>query len=112
MKEKERQKQAFKKQVTQKKQEIVKKTNSKLSNEKKKIRRRQEIINKYGRENGEAILNHKVKIGWPKSMCIASWGNQYDINRTTNAYGTQEQYVYSLKKYLYFENGILTTIQD
>jgi hypothetical protein len=31
---------------------------------------------------------------------------------TTTAYGIDEQYVYSLKKYLYFENGILTAIQD
>ncbi|MCW2119866.1 hypothetical protein [Flavobacterium sp. 7A] len=92
----------------QKKQEIEIKTTRKLENEK----RRNLIINKYGKENGEAILNHKVKIGWTKSMCIASWGKPYDINRTTNAYGTQEQYVYSLKKYLYFENGILTGIQD
>jgi hypothetical protein len=92
----------------QKKQEIEIKATRKLENEK----RRSLIINKYGKENGEAILNNKVKIGWTKSMCIASWGKPYDINRTTNAYGTHEQYVYSLKKYLYFENGILTGIQD
>lgn len=92
----------------QKKQEIAIKTTRKLENEK----RRNLIINKYGKENGEAILNHKVKIGWTKAMCVASWGKPYDINRTTSAYGTQEQYVYSLKKYLYFENGILTGIQD
>lgn len=92
----------------QKKQEIEIKATRKLENEK----RRSLIINKYGKENGEAILNHKVKIGWTKSMCIDSWGKPYDINRTTNAYGTHEQYVYSLKKYLYFENGILTGIQD
>ena len=92
----------------QKKQEIAIKTTRKLENEK----RRNLIINKYGKENGEAILNHKVKIGWTKAMCVASWGKPYDINRTTSSYGTQEQYVYSLKKYLYFENGILTAIQD
>ena len=110
--EKENQKQEVKKQIAinekQKRHQIEIKTTRKLENEK----RRNDIINKYGNLNGEAILNHKVKIGWTKSMCVASWGKPYDINRTTNAYGTQEQYVYSLKKYLYFENGILTSIQD
>ena len=110
--EKERRKKEVKIQIANKKQEIEKQTKRKIENEKKKIQRREDIINKYGLENGQAILNHKVKIGWTKAMCVASWGKPYDINRTTNAYGTQEQYVYSLKKYLYFENGILTTIQD
>ncbi|UUW10234.1 hypothetical protein NLG42_05370 [Flavobacterium plurextorum] len=111
-KEKERLKQEAKILIAQKKQEIEKKAKRKLDNEKKENERREAIINKYGLVNGEAILNHKVKIGWTKSMCIASWGKPYDINRTTTTYGSHEQYVYSLKKYLYFENGILTAIQD
>ena len=110
--EKERQKQEARKQIAvkqkQKIYEIKIKERRKLENEK----RRNQIIDKYGIVNGEAILNHKVKIGWTKSMCIASWGKPYDINRTTTTYGSHEQYVYSLKKYLYFENGILTAIQD
>lgn len=110
--EKERQKQEARKQIAvkqkQKKYELEIKERRKLQNEK----RRNQIIDKYGIVNGEAILNHKVKIGWTKSMCIASWGKPYDINRTTTTYGSSEQYVYSLKKYLYFENGILTAIQD
>lgn len=112
IKNKERQNQEVKIKKAQKKQAIVNQTKIKLENEKKRIQRKEDIINKYGLENGQAILNHKVKIGWTKAMCIASWGKPYDINRTTNAYGTEEQYVYSLKKYLYFENGILTAIQD
>lgn len=96
----------------QKKYEIQRKAKTKIETAEKINQKKEAIINKYGLENGTAILNHKVKIGWSKSMCIASWGKPYDINRTTNAYGTQEQYVYSLKKYLYFENGVLTTIQN
>jgi hypothetical protein len=110
--EKERQKQEARKQIgikqKQKKYDTEIQARRKLEYEK----RRNQIINKYGLANGEAILNHKVKIGWTKSMCIASWGKPYDINRTTTTYGSHEQYVYSLKKYLYFENGILTAIQD
>lgn len=111
-KEKERRKQAVKIQIAQKKQEIEKQIKSKLEIKKKRNQRRDAIINKYGLTNGDAIINHKVKIGWTKSMCVASWGKPYQINRTTTTYGTNEQYVYSLKKYLYFENGILTAIQD
>jgi predicted MPP superfamily phosphohydrolase len=109
---KQRRKQEAKIQVATKKQEIEKQTKRKFENEKKKIKRREEIINKYGVENGEAILNHKVKIGWTKSMCFASWGKPLTIYRTTIATGVHEQCVYSLKKYLYFDNGILTAIQD
>lgn len=109
-------KQEVKKQIAinakQKKQAIQTKARQKIENEKKKNERRISIINRYGSINGEAILNHKVKIGWTKSMCIASWGKPRDINRTTTTYGSHEQYVYSLKRYLYFENGILTAIQD
>jgi hypothetical protein len=110
--EKTRQKQEVKRQIAQTKHDIETKEKRKLENEKKRNQRREAIIDRYGLANGETILNHKVKIGWTKSMCIASWGKPYDINRTTTTYGTNEQYVYSLKKYLYFENGILTAIQD
>jgi len=33
------------------------------------------------------------------------------INRTTGSYGTHEQWVYG-GSYLYFQNGVLTTIQN
>lgn len=111
-KEKKLQKQYAKNQLVQKKINTEKRTKQKLEIEKKKNQRREEIIERYGIVNGEAILNHKVKIGWSKSMCIASWGKPITINRTTTKYGIHEQYVYSLSRYLYFEDGILITIQD
>ncbi len=111
-----KQKQEYKRQIAvsvkQKKHEIKSDKKYKLDTENKKSKRKESIINKYGLVNGEAILNHKVKIGWSKSMCISSWGKPRTINRTTTLYGIHEQYVYSMKKYLYFENNILTTIQD
>jgi hypothetical protein len=42
----------------------------------------------------------------------SSWGEPYQINRTTNRYGVREQWVYGSRNYLYFENGILTSIQN
>jgi hypothetical protein len=46
-----------------------------------------------------------------KKMCRESWGDPIDINRTVFAWGTFEQWVYDIDKYLYFEDGILKTIQ-
>lgn len=42
----------------------------------------------------------------------SSWGRPESINRTTNAFGTREQWVYGGRNYLYFENGRLTSIQN
>lgn len=38
-------------------------------------------------------------------------GNPDDINRTIYSWAVKEQWVYE-NYYLYFENGILTAIQD
>jgi len=60
----------------------------------------------------EIIAEGKVRIGMTKEQAIASWGNPDDINKTTSSFGTHEQWVYGLSSYLYFEDGILTTIQN
>ena len=57
------------------------------------------------------IENHRVSIGMTKNQCIGAWGRPNDINRTEGVYGVHEQWCYDNFKYLYFENGILTTIQ-
>lgn len=69
------------------------------------------IIAKYGKNNGNLIIQGKVKIGFTKAMCIESWGKPELINKTIGKYGTHEQWVYEDGNYLYFENGKLTTIQ-
>jgi hypothetical protein len=54
-----------------------------------------------------------VSIGMTKEEVLTEgWGRPIDINRTITANGTSEQWVYDDNKYLYFENGILTAIQD
>lgn len=53
-----------------------------------------------------------VRIGMTQRQVLASsWGKPDDINRTITAAGTTEQWVYG-GAYLYFENGILATIQN
>lgn len=42
----------------------------------------------------------------------STWGEPKDINRTTTEYGTSEQWVYPNYKYIYLDDGIVTTIQE
>lgn len=55
----------------------------------------------------------KPKIGMTKNEVLNStWGKPEDINKTTTKYGIREQWCYSGYKYIYFEDGIVTSIQD
>ncbi|QDX94764.1 hypothetical protein EEL30_22235 [Brevibacillus laterosporus] len=52
-------------------------------------------------------------IGMTKEEVLNStWGKPNNINKTTTANGVHEQWVYSIKKYIYFDNGYVTTIQE
>ena len=73
---------------------------------------RMKLIKKYGKHYANIILEGSVQIGMTKQMCIESWGKPEDINTTIGSYGRHEQWVYGDGNYLYFENGILTTIQN
>lgn len=60
------------------------------------------------KKDGNAI------IGEHKSRTLkCGWGKPMTINRTSNAYGTREQWVYAgYHSYLYFEGDVLTSIQN
>lgn len=47
-----------------------------------------------------------------EDVLASSWGRPERVNRTISARGTSEQWVYGGRNYLYFENGVLTTIQN
>lgn len=69
-------------------------------------RKEQEADRKQKRSQG-------VRLGMTKEDVLASsWGRPEKINTTTNVYGTHEQWVYGGGNYLYFENGVLTSIQN
>ena len=54
-----------------------------------------------------------VHIGMTQDEVLkSSWGRPQSINTTTYTFGTHEQWVYGGRNYLYFENGILKTIQN
>jgi hypothetical protein len=69
------------------------------------------------------ITAQEVVLGMTGDMVKASWGDPYDINRSVGSWGVHEQWVYGdtwwfgstlidSRRYLYFENGILTSWQD
>lgn len=63
----------------------------------------------------EAAMKRKrgVTIGMSQADVLASaWGRPEKVNTTTNAYGVREQWVYGNGNYLYFRDGILTSIQN
>ena len=69
-------------------------------------RKEQEAERKLKRSQG-------VRLGMSKEDALASsWGRPEKVNTTTNVYGTREQWVYGGRNYLYFENGVLTSIQN
>jgi len=53
-----------------------------------------------------------VRLGMTREDVIASsWGRPEHINTTATRYGTREQWVYGIGNYLYFEDGVLTSVQ-
>ncbi|HEY2934305.1 MAG TPA: hypothetical protein VGK99_21390 [Acidobacteriota bacterium] len=58
------------------------------------------------------ILKGSVRIGMSKEHVKASWGEPSDINTTVTRYSRHEQWVYGIGSYVYFENGVVTAIQN
>ena len=70
-------------------------------------------LKKLDAEEKKEARKKGVNVGMTKAQALASsWGKPQSINTTTSAYGNREQWVYGGRSYLYFENGILTTIQN
>ena len=71
------------------------------------------IMEKYvcSEDVARMILRKKVQIGMTAEQCRAAWGEPDDINRTVGSFGTHEQWVYG-SSYLYFEDGVMTSLQD
>ncbi len=68
----------------------------------------------WDRDDCETIASGKVRIGMTAAQCREAWGRPNDTNRTTYSFGTHEQWCYGeyCKPALYFDNGILQSIQD
>lgn len=61
----------------------------------------------------ESVLRGAVSIGMTAEMVRASWGPPEDVNRSVGSWGVYEQWVYGdHSRFLYFENGVLVSLQD
>ena len=58
------------------------------------------------------IRQGRIRIGMSKDACKLSWSEPDDINTSRGRWGVHEQWVYSGNRYVYFENGKLSAIQD
>lgn len=68
---------------------------------------------KFDADEKKAARKKGVTVGMTREKVKASsWGNPSSVNTTTSAFGDREQWVYGTRSYLYFENGVLTTIQN
>jgi len=74
--------------------------------------KREAQLSRYSAEDQAAIRKHRIHIGMDKQAVILSWGRPEDINSSTSALRTREQWVYGLKTYVYFEGGEVTFIQN
>jgi hypothetical protein len=54
-----------------------------------------------------------VSIGMTAQEVLQStWGRPQSVNRTHTVRGTHDQWVYPGSNFLYFEDGVLTTVQN
>lgn len=106
----------FKKQELEKQKKEEQRQKEQLEREKKqqqeRIKFKNDCIAKWGQKMGSYIADGKVVLGMNKEICTAAWGSPININRTIVRGLTSEQWVYGWGTYLYFDNGVLSAIQD
>jgi hypothetical protein len=75
------------------------------------------LLYKFSEKTWQAIYKRQVFLGMNKEEASMSWGLPESINETITPAGKIEQWVYHFYsttkgEYLYFENGILTSLQQ
>ena len=82
---------------------------------KQEAERKQQLAReKAQKENLRRAALPAPRLGMTRQQVVneSNWGRPYDVHRTTTVSGVREQWVYGDSRYLYFENGVLTAIQD
>jgi len=88
---------------------IEKQTSLELQEQKKY---QQLIINTYGKEIGQKLLDGYYWIGMTDDMARVSLGKPRNINKSVGTWGVHEQWIYYNNMYLYFKNGKLDSYQN
>jgi len=66
----------------------------------------------WDKETSEIIKQRKIKVGMSERQLLLSWGKPQRINKTVSASGVQEQWIYGSGRYVYMQNGTLTSYQS
>ena len=64
------------------------------------------------RAQEEAVASGRIMLGMSAEQVLAAWGAPKKINRTIVRGRISEQAIYANGQYVYFENGIVTALQD
>jgi hypothetical protein len=59
-----------------------------------------------------AVIERTVVMGMTSEQVSMAWGRPNQVNETVRVSGVSEQWVYSVYRYVYFENGRVTAIQS
>ena len=83
--------------------------NEKIAKENAELRRKEamELSGEKCTKNGQAIIGESSK-----RTLKCGWGKPESINRTSTSTHVREQWVYGGRNYLYFVDGVLTTVQN
>jgi len=76
------------------------------------IQKRDALIGKQPAKFRKLILKGEICLGMNPVQVGLALGKPGHVNRTTHRGGVHEQWVYSNGFYVYFENGLVTAIQD
>ena len=66
----------------------------------------------WDRDACETIAKRQIHVGMTADQVRAAWGKPEHNNTSTYSTGTHEQWVYSSGSYDYFENGVMTAVQQ
>lgn len=71
-----------------------------------------QLFSKFGKRFSDLVAQGKIAIGMTPEMAKAAWGEPEKVNTSVGSWGVNEQWVYGIGSYLYFENGKLTSWQN
>lgn len=80
--------------------------------ERAEVQKRNALIEKQPSKFRKLILKGQICLGMNPVQVGLSLGKPEHVNRTTHRGGVHEQWVYTKGLYVYFENGLVTAIQD
>ena len=66
----------------------------------------------WDREICGVIAEKKIRIGMTAEQIRAAWGKPEKVNSTITARGTHEQWVYGDGQYVYFDEGVMRSLQQ